>query len=228
MTMESKSRLAPSAMGLRAIKEIKKGDVVFPGFGIPMLTIPQQYLPPELEAVLISENGLIGYGPIITEETDWEPELTTAGGHPVTCQPGACFTDVYSIFLTLSGRRRIDITFLGAYEVSERGDIANWMTRQRGVASIGGVMDVAVGAKKLVVMMPHTTSTGSPKIVKECHQPITAKGVANLIITDLAVIKVTPNGLLLTEIAPGTSVEEVQGLTEPELAVSDELSVMNF
>lgn len=227
MTLCEKPRLDFNLVGLRALKEIKEGDVVFPGFGLPMEVI-SQYIPPELGVTLVSENGIIGHGPVITDAISWEPENANAGGIPVSILPGACFTSELDMFSIIRGKRRMDIAFLGAFEVSEKGDLANWKSLERDVAILGGAMDIAVGARRIVVIMAHTTTTGLPKIVKQCRQPITAKEVVDLILTDVAVIKVTASGLLLTEIAPGWSVDEVQALTEPNLLISDNLCTIEF
>ncbi|MFC1929381.1 CoA-transferase [Chloroflexota bacterium] len=225
--MKSESRLDMELVGFRALKELKEGDIVFPGFGIPMEVIPQ-HIPSELGVTLVSENGVIGYGPIIMEEAGWEPEAVIAGGYPVIIPPGASFISEHDVFIALTGKHRIDIAFLGAFQVSEKGDIANWMATKRGVACLGGAMNIALGAKRLVVLMHHNEKDGKLRIVKECSEPITAKGVVSLIMTDLAVIRVTKNGLILEEIAPGVSVEQVQDCTEPNLIVSDDLRVMEF
>ena len=225
MSSSQQSGISPDLMGIRAIREIREGDVIFPGFGIPMETIPQ-YIPPELGVTLVSENGLVGHGPLLTKETGWEPEQVNAGGNPVTLLPGASFISELDAFVIMS--RRISLAFLGAYQVSEKGDIANWKLLERGVATLGGSMDIALGAQRVVTLMNHTDRSGRPRIVKECSQPITARGVVNLIITNLAVIEVTTDGLLLKEIVPGFSVEEIQALTEPELIISDTLGFMEF
>ena len=227
MTPGKLPRLSLDLMALRAIKELKEGDVVFPGFGIPMDAMPQ-YISAELGITLISENGIVGYGQILSDPKDWEPEAVNAAAYPVTLEPGACYTSQLDMFIAIGGRHRIDIAFLGAYQVSEKGDIANWMSLERGVANLGGAMGIAAGAKRVVVLMKQTDSTGSPRIVKECSQPISARRVVNLIITDMAVIEVTQQGLLLKEIVSGVSVEELQALTEPKLLVSDDLSLMGF
>jgi 3-oxoacid CoA-transferase subunit B len=214
-------------VGLRAVKELKEGNVVFPGFGIPMQVIPQ-HIPPELGVTLVSENGVIGYGQLLTDETGWEPEAVIAGGYPVVIPPGASFISEHDVFIALTGKHRIDIAFLGAFQVSEQGDIANWMTLKRGVAGLGGAMNVAVGSKRVIVLMHHNEKDGRPKIVKECSEPITAIRSVDTIITDLAVIRVTGDGLLLEELAPGTSVEQIQAITEPRLLVSETLHFMEF
>ena len=222
MTAEQLPRLTLDAMGLRAVNELKPGDVIFPGLGIPMDVI-LPYIPQELGVTVISENGIAGHGQILSDPKEWEQEATNPGGHPVAVVPWGCYTSQLDIFIALGGRHCIDVTFLGAFQVSEKGDIANWMAVEKGSSNLGGAMDTAVGAKRLIVLMRQTHRTGAMRIVKECSQPITARGVVDLIITDMAVIEVTRQGLLLKEIVPGVSVDDLQSLTEPKLIVSDEL-----
>lgn len=227
MTRGTELGVAFDLVALRAMREIREGDVVFTGVGIPMQILQQEIIS-KLGCTLLSENGIVGHGPILTEATNWELEAVNAGGYPVVFMPGHCFISQFNMFSILSGKHRIDIALLGAYQVSEKGDLANWMLPKRGVRTIGGSMNVALGARRVVVIMSHTTRAGMLKIVKECSQPVTASGVVNLIITNLVVIEVGTDGLLLKEIAPGSSVEEVQALTEPKLLISDDLSVMEF
>ena len=218
--------LTEELMALRAIKEIKEGQVVFPGFGIPMDRIPE-LIPKEKGVILHSENGLVGHGPVITEESEWDTEQVNAAGHPVSLMPGASFVNQVDSFAIMRAGH-VDIAFLGAYQVSEKGDIANWALKDRGMASvgIGGAMDIATGAKRVIVLMKHTDRKGRPRIVKECSQPLTARRVVGTIITDIALFQVTPHGLLVEELAGGWTTEEVQAITEPRFIVRDELKRM--
>jgi len=201
-------------------KEFRDGEVVNLGIGIP--TLASDFIPEGRSVIFHSESGVIGYGSIADPEmADWD--LINAGGEPVTSLPGMCFVDCVEGFNMVRGGH-VDTTVLGAYQVSEKGDLANISPGKiPRPTSIGGSMDIAVGAKRTIVAMTHTTKNGEPKIVKECTRPLTAKQCVNLIVTDLAVIEVIKNGLLLREIAPGFTVEEVQAVTEPRLIVSEEL-----
>jgi 3-oxoacid CoA-transferase subunit B len=218
--------LTEDLMALRAIKEIKEGQVVFPGFGIPMDRMPE-LIPIEMGVTLHSENGLVRHGAVIRDESQWDAEQVNAAMHPVSLMPGACFINQLDSFAIMRAGH-IDIAFLGAYQVSEKGDIANWTLKEKGMASVGvgGAMDVATGAKRVIVVMKHTDTKGRPRIVKKCSQPLTAKGVVDTIITDIALFDVTPNGLLLKELAGGWTTEEVQTITEPKFVVCDDLKKM--
>jgi 3-oxoacid CoA-transferase B subunit len=213
-------------IALRAIKEIEEGQVVFPGFGIPMDRMPE-LIPKEKGVIMHSENGLVGHGSVIAEESEWDIDQVNAAGHPVFLMPGACFIDQLDSFAIMRAGH-VDIAFLGAYQVSEKGDLANWTLKARGMASvgIGGAMDIATGAKRIVVLMRHRDKKGRPRIVKECSEPLTARGVVNTIITDIALIQVTPHGLVLEELAGGWTPEEVQAITEPRLIVRGDLKKM--
>ncbi len=215
-----KPRLDKETIAMRAAKELKDGDYANLGFGIPdfcALYIPEG-------VVFQSENGALGYGPLVMEDeiekADWH--YVAAGGRFFTPVPGMALFDVVTSFAMIRGSRLI--TILGALEVSEKGDLANWNTGGGALGgTIGGGMDLAVGAKRVIVTMEHTTKDGKPKIVKECTYPLTAKECVDLIVTDLAVIEVTPDGLLLKEVAPGWAPDEVQELTEPELLIAPDL-----
>ena len=207
----------------RAFKEFFDGAVVNLGTGIPALCA---VLPHEKDKrVLIHvELGLLGIGPPLqADEFDQrDPYLFGAGGQWLREMPGmACFDHDRSFDMIRGGH--VDIAVMGAYEVSERGDLANWFTYARGLPSIGGAMDLAAGVSKVIVTMKHATGDGKPKIVKNCSLPLTGRECVKLIITDIAVIEVTPEGLVLREIVPGNTVEEVQALTEPKLIVAGDL-----
>lgn len=212
----------------RAHKEFFDGAVVNLGTGIPALCaiVPNDE---EKRVFIHVELGLLGVGPPLqADEFDQRnPYLFGAGGQWLREVPGmVCFDHDRSFDMIRGGH--VDIAVMGAYEVSERGDLANWFTYSRGLPSIGGAMDLAVGVHKVIVTMKHATSEGRPKIVKNCSLPLTGKGCVQLIITDLAVIEVTPAGLVLKELVPGNTVEDVQALTEPQLIVSEDLQDYQF
>ncbi len=215
-------RLDEETIALRASKEFFDGATVNLGGGMPGLCA---FMPMEDKTVLIHiEVGLLGVGrPLRADEIDRkDPDLYGAGGQWLTEKPGMSCFDHDRAFDMIRGRH-LDFAVLGAYEVSEKGDLANWYTYERGLPSIGGAMDLAVGAKRVIVTMRHTTKDGKPRIIKNCSLPLTGKECVNLIITDLAVIEVTKKGLVLKEIVPGNTVEEVQALTEPKLIIAEDL-----
>jgi len=214
-----KQRLDREGIAKRAAKELKEGDYVNLGFGIPNLCADYA----DEGVIFHTENGAIGYGPLVSPD---EPEKADFHYHDAIGRfwvpaPGmACFDVLASFAMIRSGRMTV---ILGALEVSEKGDIANWSTGGALGGTIGGAMDLAFGSKRVIVTMEHNTREGKPRIVKECTYPLTAKERVDLIFTDLAVIKVTPQGLLLMEVVPGWTAEEVQALTEPELIVAPDL-----
>ncbi len=216
-------RLDEEIIASRASKEFFDGAVVNLGTGIPSLCaiLPQE----EDKTVLIHvELGLLGIGPPLrADEFDQkDPYLFGAGGQWLRERPGMCCFDHDRSFDMIRGGH-VDIAVMGAYEVSEKGDLANWFTYSKGLPSIGGAMDLAVGVSKVIVTMRHATNDGKPKIVKKCSLPLTGKECVKLIITDLAVIEVTSRGLVLKEVVPGNSLEEVQALTEPKLIIAEDL-----
>jgi len=214
-----KMRLDEQTIALRAAKEFQDGDVVNLGYGMPGLCA--NFIPEGRTVFFQSENGVLGYGELAPDE-EKDYELINACDQPVTRQPGMCFFDSGISFDMIRGGH-IDIVVLGAYQVSEKGDLANWGRPGRPATGMGGAMDLAIGAKRVIVTMIHTTKDGEPRIIKQCSYPLTAKECVNTIFTDIAVIEVTPGGLVLQEIAPGWSVEEVQELTEPKLIVASDL-----
>lgn len=216
--MEEKAKLDQQTMALRVAKEFADGDIVNLGIGLP--TLASNYIPVGREVVFHTENGCLGYGEM-TAPGEGDFNLVNAGGQTVKPQPGMSFFDHAESFNMIRGGH-IDISVMGAYQVSEKGDMANWLVPKREVGTIGGAMDLAVGVKRLIIVMEHVTKKGEPKIVKQCSYPITALGCVKLIVTDIAVIEVTDHGLVLKEVAPGWTLEEVQRLTEPILTADPE------
>lgn len=206
----------------RAAMELKDGDLVNLGIGLP--TLVANYLPPGVRVWFQSENGFTGLGPVPAPGEE-DPDVVNAGGQPVTILPGgACFDSATSFAIIRGGH--LHVTILGALEVDEEGNLANWMIPGRMVPGMGGAMDLVVGAKRVIVATEHTLKDGTSKIVRRCRLPLTAAREVDLIITDLAVIEVTPAGLVLREVAPGVTPEEVQAKTEAELIIPAHVGVM--
>lgn len=220
-----KERLDEQTVALRAAKEFQDGMVVNLGMGTPMLC--SNFLPEGREILLHSENGVLGFGAIIDEPGEANIDLLNAQGQPVYARPGMCFVEQAESFVMIRGGH-VDITVLGALQVSEKGDLANWHMPAKEIGSLGGGMDLAFRAKKVIVCMTHSTKDGQAKIVPECSLPLTAPRAVGLIITDVAVIEVTPDGLVLKETAPGWTAEEVQALTEAKLIVSPDLKELDL
>ncbi|MFW5790015.1 MAG: 3-oxoacid CoA-transferase subunit B [Halanaerobiaceae bacterium] len=203
----------------RIAQELEDGDVVNLGIGMP--TMVADYISDEIDITLQTENGFVGVGPRPPEGEE-DPDIVNAGGQPVTIKAGgACFDSATSFGIIRGGH--LDTTVLGALQVDEKGNLANWMIPGKLVPGMGGAMDLTVGAKQVIIATTHTTKKGDPKILKECDLPLTAAGEVDLIVTELAVIKITDKGLLLLEIAEDSSVEEVKAKTGAKLKVSTEL-----
>jgi 3-oxoacid CoA-transferase subunit B len=217
--MEEKFKLDRQTMALRAAKEFQDGDSVNLGIGIPVLCA--NYIPVGREVLFQSENGILGFGEI-TAPGEGDPDLLNASGQTVHPKPGmSCFGHAESFCMIRGGH--LDISVMGGFQVSEKGDLANYMVPERQIGIIGGAMDLAYGAKRKIIVMNHTTKDNQPRILKKCTYPITAVNCVNLIITDIAVIEVTKKGLVLKEIAPGWTPDEVQKLTEPKLTIAPDL-----
>jgi len=206
----------------RAAKFFKDGDLGNLGIGLP--TLVANYIPDDINVMLHSENGFIGIGPSPNPGEE-DKDITNAGGLFVTMLPGAACFDSAMSFALVRGRH-VNVSILGALEVDEKGNLANWIIPGKLVPGMGGAMDLVVGARMVVIAMEHSTKKGEPKILKSCSLPLTAVGVVNFIVTELGVMEVTENGLILRELAPGVTVEEIQSKTEATLIIPDIIGAM--
>jgi len=208
----------------RVAQELNQGDVVNLGIGLP--TMVADYISTEDQVIFQSENGFIGLGPTPEEGCeDWD--LTNAGAQPVTILPCGSFFDSATSFMLIRGGH-VDVTVLGALQVDEKGNLANWMIPGKMVPGMGGAMDLVTGARKVIIAMQHTTRKGGLKVLKECTLPLTAAGQVNMIVTELGVMEVTPEGLLLKEIAADCTIEQIQERTEAKLIIADNLKVIEI
>jgi 3-oxoacid CoA-transferase B subunit len=223
MTAGGARGLTPEQMARRIAADIPDGSYVNLGIGLP--TLVADAVAPGKEIVYHSENGVLGFGPA-PAAGEGDPELINAGKQPVTLLPGGAYFHHTDAFMMMRGGH-IDVTVLGAFQVSERGDLANWATDEAAMPpAVGGAMDLAVGAKRVLVMTTHTTRDGRPKLMTACTYPLTAAKVVDRIYTDLAVLDVAADGFLVRELAPGVSRDELQTLSAAELRFADDLTVL--
>ncbi len=207
----------------RIAQELKDGDVVNLGIGLP--TMVNDFIPPGVEVTLQSENGFVGLGPN-PEPGEEDPDLVNAGGQPVTILPGGAFFDSALSFAIIRGGH-VDVTVLGALEVDAEGNLANWMVPGKMVPGMGGAMDLVVGAKKVIVATTHVTKNGEPKLLKKCRLPLTAAKQVNLVVTDMGVFEVKGGSMLMLEKNPEFTVDEIQAATEADLVLSPDLKDMD-
>lgn len=216
--------LGREMLALLIARELRDGFVVNLGIGIP--TLVSGFIPAGMRVIIHAENGFLGCGPLAEPGLE-DADYINAGGQYITPVSEHCFVDSAVSFGLIRGGH-IDLAIMGGLQVSAAGDLANWFRPERGIGSIGGAMDLATGAKRIIVAMEHTTKNGEPKIVERCQYPLTGKAVVNTIYTDLAILDVTSQGLLLREIAPGASPEEIQARTGAPLHWTPALKEMEF
>ena len=209
---------------MRVARELQDGDVVNLGLGIT--TLCSQFVPEGRSVTYHSESGVLNYGPM-AEPGEEDIDLINAGGQFLAQVPGMSFFNSADAFAMIRGGH-VDVAVLGALQVSERGDLANWMLPARGIGNVGGAMDLAMGATRVIVAMEHTYRNGNSKLVNQCTYPLTGAACVSLIVTDIAVMEVSSEGLVLAEVAPGWNAEDVQNETEPRLTVSPDLTDMRL
>jgi 3-oxoacid CoA-transferase subunit B len=219
MHMDTKEKIAR-----RVAQDMRDGYYVNLGVGIPVMIA--DYIPRSMEVVLQAENGMLGIGPYPYED-QVDPDLINAAKEPVTEVPGTSFFSSVDSFTMIRGGH-MDVTVLGGMQVDEQGNLANWTVPGKKLTGVGGAMDLVSGSKRVIIAMEHTTKEGRPKIVKTCTLPLTGIGVVDLIVTELAVIEVTPSGLVLREVAPGLTPQEVQKVTEAKLQVAPDLKTISI
>jgi acetate CoA/acetoacetate CoA-transferase beta subunit len=208
----------------RIAEELKDGDIVNLGIGLP--TLVADFIPKGIDVMFQSENGFIGLGPV-PEKGNEDYSLVNAGGQPVTIKPGGAFFDSATSFAIIRGGH-LDITVLGALEVDQKGNFSSWIIPGKHIPGMGGAMDLAVGAKRVIIAMEHLTKEGKPKILKKCTLPLTAKEEADLIVTDMGVFNITAWGLVLTEILSGCTLDDIKAATDADLIISDKLIEINY
>ena len=215
--------LTRELVAMRVARELRPGMVVNLGFGMP--TLVANFAP--VGVIFQAENGILGYGGILEDDDLFDPDVINAGGQPVMVLPGASYFGSDASFAMIRGGH-IDVAVLGGLQVSETGDLANWLVPARGGGSIGGAMDLAIGARRLIVAMEHTTHAGEPRILPRCTYPLTGKACVSLIVTDLAVIEVIGDGLVLREVAPGIGVGHVIAHTAARLRTPEPVREMEL
>ena len=212
--------LPKEVIAMRVAKELENEQVVNLGIGIPSLC--SQYIPRDKDVIFHSENGVLNFGPL-ADASAINPDFINAAGYSLLPYPGMYFMGSDIAFSMIRGGH-VDVAVLGALQVSQKGDLANWKIPERGIGNVGGAMDLAAGAKKVIVAMQHIDPFGKPKIVSNCSYPITVQTCVSLIVTDVAVIEISKKGMILKEVAPGWPAKEVQQITDAKLSIANDLS----